>query len=213
MKENVKIRNYRVNCLIKALKIGGLFLSGLLVGAALMNLLHMYVRPIYRETVRIDLNTEQKFMASRAARQGDNLRALSHQWNVVDTEAKDGFRAFQKERNEEIDSSFFFPFAMVILDEMVKPIGGMQGKGARISEGIERGKLALYLEAIGDNQEATKQWELARTLTNKKSVEDIRTSLLKLQEQEKTDTYLQAEKAVLDDNKSKAQQKNRGDRK
>jgi hypothetical protein len=191
--------------IIKALKISGIFMLGLIIGGVLMNLLHMYVRSTYRETIRIDLNTEQKFLAGRAAREGDKLRALSHQWNVVDTEAKDGFRAFQKERNKEIDSSFFFPFVMVVLDEMVRPIGGMQGKSARISEGIERGKLALYLESIGKNQEGEKQWEMARALTNKKSTEDIRKLILKLREQETTDAYLQAERAILDD-KAKAQQ-------
>jgi hypothetical protein len=164
------------------------------------------VRPTYRETIRIDLNTEQKFMAGRAAREGNKLRALSHQWNVVDSAAKDGFGAFQVERNKEIDSSFFFPFVMIVLDEMVKPIGGMQEKGARISEGFERGKLAFYLESVGENQEAAKQWELARTLTNKKSVEDIRKSILRQLEQEKSHTYLDAEEAILGDEPNKAQQ-------
>ncbi len=181
------------------MKIGGIFIGGLIVGAGLMNLLHMYVRSTYRETIRIDLNTEQKFMAGRAARQGDKLRALSHQWNVVDTEAKDGFRAFQKERNEEIDSSFFFPFYMVVLNAMVHPKEGMQEKGARISEGIERGKLALSLESVGANQEAEKQWEISRALTYKKSTEEIRKFILKLREQESSDTYLQAERAILGD--------------
>src|SRR5271169_2958192 len=102
--------------IIKALKIGGIFTSGIITGAVLMNLLHMHLRPAYRETIRIDLKTEQKFLAGRVIRQGDNLRALSHRWNVVDAEASDGFRAFRTERNKEIDTSFFFPLYMLVLD-------------------------------------------------------------------------------------------------
>jgi hypothetical protein len=65
--------------------------------------------------------------------------------------------------------------------------------------GFERGKLAIYLESVGENQEAAKQWKLALTLTNKKSVEDIRKSILNQLEQEKSDTYLDAEEAILGD--------------
>lgn len=196
----------------EVLKISGIFVGGIIIGGVLMNLLHMYVRPVYRDTIRIDLKTEQEFLAGRAARQGNNLRALSHRWNVVDTEAREGFRAFRKERNKDIDSSFFFPFYMVALTAMVHPKEGMDEKAARISEGIARGHLALALESIGNREEANKQWEIARTLTNNKSIEDIRNFILKLREQEKTDTYLQTEKEILGYDTDKAQQKNRGDR-
>jgi len=47
---------------------------------------------------------------------------------------------------------------------------------------------------------------MARTLTNKKSIENIRKLILKMQEQENTDTYRQAEKAVLGDDTDKTQQ-------
>lgn len=195
--------------MIKIVKISGIFLAGIIIGGTLMNLLHMYVRPVYRETVRIDLKTEQEFLASRAARQHDNFRAASHRWNVVDAEAKDGFRAFQKERNKDIDSSFFFPFYMVALAAMVHPKEGVDEKAIRISEGIARGHLALALESIGNREEADKQWEIARTLTNNKSIEGIRNFILKLREQEKTDTYLQTEKEILGYDTDKAQQKSR----
>jgi len=198
--------------IIKALKISSIFMLGLIVGAVLMNLLHIYVRSTYRDTIRIDLKQEQEFLAGRAARNGDKLRALSHQWNVVDAEAKDGFRAFRQDRNKETDSSFLFPFYMVVLKAMVQPKEGMQEKGARISEGIERGKLALALEAVGANEESNNQWEIARTLTKYKSNEEIRRLILKLKEQENTETYLQAEKTILGEDNNKAQQKNRGDR-
>ena len=147
--------------IIKALKIGGIFIGGLIVGAVLMNLLHMYVRPAYRETIRIDLKQEQEFLAGKATRQGDNLRAVTHRWNVVDTDATEGFRAFRKKRNKDIDSSFFFPFYMIVINELVHPREGMEEKGSRISEGVDRGRLALSLESVGARDEADRQWEMA----------------------------------------------------
>jgi len=192
--------------IIKGLKIGAILIGGIIVGAVLMNVLHMYVRPAYRETIRIDLEIEQKFLAGRAARQGDELRALVHRWNVVDAEARDGFRVFRKEQNKDIDSSFFFPFHMLVLNALIHPKEGMQEKGPRIIEGVSRGRLALALESIGARQEANKQWEMAQMLTNKKSIEDIRKLILSLREQEDTDIHHQAEEAVLGDDRNKTQQ-------
>lgn len=192
--------------IIKVLKIGGIFIGGIIVGAILMNCLDMYVRPAYRETIRINLKTEQEFLASRAIRQGDKMRALVHRWNVVDADSKDGFRVFRKEQNKDIDSSFFFPFHMLVLNALIHPKEGMQEKGPRIIEGVSRGRLALALESIGARQEANKQWEMAQMLTNKKSIEDIRKLILSLREQEDTDIHHQAEEAVLGDDRNKTQQ-------
>jgi hypothetical protein len=184
---------------VKILKISGIFVGGIIIGAVLMNLLHMHVRSTYRETIRIDLKTEQEFLASRAARQHDDFKAASHRWNVVDSSSEEGFRAFRKERNKENDSSFFLPFYMVVLKAMGSPMEKAKKDPRRIIEGIDRGKLAVGLESIGENQEAAKQWEIARILTSQKSVEDTRKLVLRFLEHEKTDSYLQAERAVLDD--------------
>jgi len=100
---------------------------------------------------------------------------------------------------------------MVVLNAMVHPKEGMQEKGPRIAEGIDRGRLALALESIGAQEEAGRQWEMARTLTSKKSIEDMRKLIIKLREQENTDTHRQAEKAVLGDDTDKAQQNNQPD--
>jgi hypothetical protein len=184
--------------IIKALKIGGIFICGIIVGAILLNLLDMYLRPTYREIIRIDLKVEQEFLASRAMREGDKVRALAHRWNVVDAEAKDGFRAFRKEQNKKIDSLFSYPFYMLIMNAMMHDKEGNLEKGARVGEGIDRGRLASALESIGANAEADKQWERARILIcEKKSIEDTKKLIHKLQEDDNTELHLQAEKAVL----------------
>ena len=196
---------------IRILKISGMFVGGIIIGAVLMNLLHMHVRSTYRETIRIDLKTEQEFLAGRATRQGHNLRALSHRWNVVDAEANDGFRAFRKERNRDIDSSFFFPFHMFILKAMKSPMRGKQKEVDRFIEGMDRGKLATALESLGEKEEAVKQWDIARLLAKQKSVEDVRSRVLGSLEGEKTDLHLQAEKAILEE-ANETQQDNQPDR-
>jgi hypothetical protein len=181
----------------KALKIGGIFISGLLIGAILMNFLYMYVLSVYRDTIRINFKTEQEFLSSREFRQGEIVRALVHRWNVVNSEADDGFRAFNRKRNKDIDESFLFPFQMLALKSIMQTKDGVQEKGARIAEGIDRGRLALSLESIGAQKEADKQWEISRMMTDKESIEEIRRLIIKLQSIDNTEVYRQAEKAVL----------------
>ncbi len=196
--------------MIKLVKISGIFVGGLIIGAVLMNFLHMHVRSTYRETIRIDLRTEQEFLAARAARQGHNMRALSHRWNVVDAEAKDGFRMFREERNRDMDSSFFFPFHMLVFKAIRSPMRGKQEEVDRFIEGMDRGKLAVVLESLSEKEEAARQWEIARVLTKQKSIEDIRRYVRRWLEVEKTDLYLQAERAILEEGRE-AQQNNKPD--
>jgi hypothetical protein len=181
----------------KALKIGGIFISGLIIGAILMNFLYMYVLPVYRDTIRINFQSEQEFLSSRAFRQGKIVRALVHRWNVVDSEADDGIRAFNKKRNKDIDESFLFPLQMLELKSFTQSKDGAQEKGARIAEGIDRGRLALLLESIGSQDEADKQWEISRMMTNKASIGEIKKLIIKLQSIDNTEIYKQAEKAIL----------------
>ena len=197
--------------IIRIVKMSGIFVGGIIIGAVLMNLLHMYVRSTYRETIRINLKTEQEFLSVRAARRGDNLRALSHRWNVVDAEARDGFRAFRKERNKDIDSSFLFPFHMLVLRAIQSPMKGKQEEVDKFIEGMDRGKLATALESLGEREEAAKQWDIARLLAKQKSVEDVRSRVLGSLEGEKTDLHLQAEKAILEE-ANETQQDNQPDR-
>lgn len=175
----------------------GIFAIGLVVGAILMNLLNMYVRPIFRETIRIDFKIEQEFLASRAAREGNEERALVHRWNVVDAETINGFRAFNKERNKDFDTSFFFPFQMLILKAIMNPNDESLVKGAAITEGLDRGNLALSLESIGAQKEADKQWEIARNLTGKASVGEVKRLILRVKELDNTEAYRQAEEKIL----------------
>jgi hypothetical protein len=86
---------------------------------------------------------------------------------------------------------------MLALKSIMQTKDGVQEKGARIAEGIDRGRLALSLESIGAQKEADKQWEISRMMTDKESIKEIRRLIIKLQSIDNTEVYRQAEKAVL----------------
>ncbi len=176
----------------KIITFSGIFLGGIVVGATLMNLLHMYVRPTYREVIRTKLQTEQEFLAGRATRQNDKLRAVLHRWNVVELDSGEDFRVFRKEENKDIDSSFLFPFHMVPLKFVA--LSNRQDKGSHVLKAVNRGYFAAALEAFGENAEAARQWEQTRNMLGRKSLEETRKFILSLLEQEKSDLYMQAEK-------------------
>ncbi|MBI5100984.1 MAG: hypothetical protein HZB33_04020 [Nitrospirae bacterium] len=134
----------------KILRITGIFLSGVFVGAILMNLLHMYVRPAYRELIRTEIQTEQQFMASRATRQNDKLKAALHRWNVVEMDSGEGFRDLRHERIEGQDS-FLLPFVLVPfkhVDSYYKNHEGSLKETRRfIFSLMEREKSDLHMQA------------------------------------------------------------------
>lgn len=68
-----------------------------------------------------------------------------------------------------------------------------------MNEGVDRGKLAMALESVGDKREAEKQWKLAQTLLKRKTLDETRQLVAGLIEQEKSGSHLKAERAVLGD--------------
>jgi hypothetical protein len=193
----------------KILKISGIFLGGVIVGAVLMNLLHIYVRPTYRALIQTDLRAEEEFKAGRSRRENNRLDTTFHRWAVVNTESKTGFRVFRYKDNPLDEDSFSYPFDLLFLKFTYPP--DKFPKGREIGEGIDRGKFAAALEAIGETEEATKQWQLAQQMTQLKDVAETKKLIHDILEQENTTTYMQAEKKVLEE-PNQAQQQNRGDR-
>jgi hypothetical protein len=181
----------------KILKISGIFLSGVIVGAILMNLLDMYVRPVYRHMIRAQIKTDQQFLASRATREGNKLEAAMHRWFVLEMDLE---KSRHKKSDKEADSSFLFPFYWDPLRKMEdsKAKKRITNYGS-IVEGMDRAYLAAALEDIEQNHEASKQWAKAQTLLQERSVEDTRKLIFNLLEKEKTATYIQGEKMILGD--------------
>ena len=181
----------------KVLTISGIFLSGVIVGAILMNLLDMYVRPVYRHMIRTQIKTDQQFLASRATREGDKLDAAMHRWFVVEMDSE---RIRHGQSDHESDSSFLFPFYWISLRMEEDSRARKRPRNyCRTIEGMDRAYLAAALEDINERQEASKQWAKAQTLLQERSVEDTRKLIFSLLEKEKTATYIQGEKMILGD--------------
>jgi hypothetical protein len=193
----------------RILKISGIFLLGVIVGAVLMNLLYMYVRPVYRHMIRTQIKTDQQFLASRATREGNKIEAAMHRWFVLEMDSE---KSRHEKSDRESDSSFLFPFYWAPLRKQADSRAKERPQNYRhIEEGMERAWLAAALEDINEKQEASKQWLKAQTLLGESSVENTRKIIFDLLEKEKTDTYIEGEKMILGDT-NQAQQKNRGDR-
>jgi hypothetical protein len=192
--------------LIRVLKISGIFVLGVIVGAILMNLLHMYVRPVFLRIIQTEYEVEQELLAARATRNNDNLRAVLHRWNLVESESS-SLQVFRKNKcQNDTAASFLFPFYLIPLNMMTMTQEQSLEKGGKIVESLNRGKLAIALESIGQTSEAKKQWEAAKSITPGKSIEQLREQTLRLMTLENSDLQIEVEKAILD--RTKAQQQN-----
>ncbi|MCP3178341.1 hypothetical protein MJO47_14645 [Desulfuromonas sp. KJ2020] len=176
-----------------------IFFFGFIAGALVTSLLEREVRPTFVKLIRSGLKTEQEFLAAKAARENRKFEAVTHRWVAVNAESDDGFRIFRDDQTYYNDESIFFPFALLVFKNMNSTESVI--KGQKIVEGIDRGKLAVALEEIGQNELAQKEWGKAQSLKNNQPIEDIKRSTYLLLEQEKSDLHLSAERAVLGNDK------------
>lgn len=184
--------NQKIKSILKPVII---FLLGMLIGAILVESLEVYVRPTYRQLIGTDLKIEQEFLAIRAARENKPLETTLHRWAAVNAESEQGFRVFQKSSDQIEDQSYLFPFQLLALKWMYSPDNVQKGKA--VIESIDRGKLAVALEALGRIDEADQQWKYAQQLTPELKMEMVKKSVNTMLAAEKTEESKQAEDAVL----------------
>lgn len=178
-----------------ALKCSAIFLIGLVVGAVLLESLEIYLRPAYRALIiRSHLMSEQEFLASRATRENRQLDAAFHRGVVVNAESETGFTVFRVPNSELDDKQYLYLPGMLALKSMWTPERVMKEK---VAEGLNRGKLAVALEALGQNKEAEYQWQLSQLLLQRKTIEETKATVYPLLELEKSDLYLGAEDKIL----------------
>jgi len=178
------------------LKYTAVFILGLLVGAFLIETLEIHLRPAYRNIIiRTDFKTDQEFLASRAARENRPVEAAFHRWAVVNAESGDGFRVFQKSHDELNGQRYSYLLSVYILNWMSS--GDNIEKGEKISEGFDRGKLAVALEKIGQHEEAADQWQRAQGLTRRNNIAETKRAVYSMLGQENSDIYLKAESKIL----------------
>ncbi len=177
------------------LKYSGVFLFGLLIGAFLLETVEIYFRPTYRDLIiRTHLKVEQEFLASRARRENRLLEVAFHRWAVVNAESDEGFRVFQ-EPGADLNGTYLYPFDMYILKLMSS--GENIKRGGKIVEGYDRGKFAVALDALGQRNEAEKQWQRAQMLINRKTIKETKEAVYSMLKQEDSDIHLKAEDKIL----------------
>lgn len=185
MKEGIK----------SVLKYSLVLFGGIIIGAVLLESLEVYVRPTYTDILMSQMKAEQEFLASRAARENRAFEAAFHRWAAVNAEAEAGFRVFRPESGELNQKSYLLPFQLFVLKMIASP--PEVKKGGRILEGINRGRLAVSFEALGQMEEAQRQWELAQQLTKRPTLEATKEVVFKIMGQESSELHRKAEDAVL----------------
>lgn len=179
-----------------------IFFFGFIAGALATSLLVKEVRPTFVKMIQSGLKTEQEFLAAKAARENRKFEAATHRWVAANAESEEGFRIFRKDQSYYNDESIFFPLALLVFKDMNSTESVI--KGQKIVEGIDRGKYAVALEEIGQNDLAQNQWEKALSISGMPSMEKLKNSVQLLIEQEKTELHLSAEKVVLGERKNRA---------
>ncbi len=177
----------------RIVSIALVFGVGVIVGAVAMEALELHVRPTYRDVMRANFVAEQEFLAARADRAGDHMRAVSHLWNVVDAGDASGFRIFRRDWGD--DSDPWLPWRLLVLARIVAGLD--DGRGRQLGEALHRARLALALEAMQEHEAASEQWELAAHLSNR-SKDSMRSLAEMLAQNESSELHRQAEAAILD---------------
>jgi len=186
--------------LVSIVKYTVVFILGFILGVFLLETLEMYLRPAYRDLIiRSHLKAEQEFSASRAERENRPLDVVFHRWAVVNTEADNGFRVLRPLENEIDGPPYLYPFSMLGLKWMFSGMFSDEKYkiGLKISEGIDRGKLAAALDALGQKKEAKIQWFHAQKLMHYATIKDTKKFIYSMLQQEKSDLHLKAEEKVL----------------
>ncbi len=103
------------------------------------------------EDLQIQFRAEQTIKAMQATRAGDNAKSFVYRQNVVDTYSPDGFFYVEK-TSLNLWSVIQFYILEKIKDSTYNP------QGEQLAEGLERGKLAYTLDALGMKSKAEEEW-------------------------------------------------------
>ncbi len=164
------------------------FGAGLVVGGCTMNVLEVRTRSTLRGVLRAHFRSEQDFLAIKAAQEGDDLAVLGHRWAALHAVAGDGSRVFG-DSFVPFDSDFWLTFKLLRCS---------QANRNRTEEGFFRGKLAAALETLGYEIPASEQWEQARSLVGVSSVDDMRSVVNRIKENDEDPEGMRVLKELYD---------------
>ena len=176
-------------------KYAAIFITGVFVGALLLESLEIHVRNTYKDLIATEVKIEQDFLASRAARESRPFDVMLHRWAAVNFVSDDGFRIMRPVTDGIDDKSYLFPFRLFVLKMISSPENVKKGK--KIVEGMDRGKLAVAYELIGQTEKAEKQWMTAQQLTQRPTIEATKKFIYSGVEREKSELHRKAEETVL----------------
>lgn len=135
-----------------------IFVLGLSCGVVLLSSLISAAQKTYLDDLYLQFRADQSIKAIEATKSGDEYGALVHRQNIVNTFAKkDNFFNFS-----EADFSTLSILQSCIVSTVKDSTFNI--KGEKLSEGLERGKLAYEYNNIGATSKAEQEWTLATKL-------------------------------------------------
>lgn len=136
------------------------FFIGFITGVITLGLINSSSYSVFTNNLRIGFRANQNFLAIKATQNNDVIDEIVHRKNVVDSFSKNGGMIFDDASEE---CGFWTPFQLIILDKLSSSMDNP--KGAKVAEGLERGKLAYALEKAGLTVKADSEWNHARELS------------------------------------------------
>ena len=173
-----------------------LFVLGLFVGAFATDALHVWSRPKLASTLRTAIQTQEEFLASRAARDGRLVESLVHRSNAAASWSGEGFTALDR-TFDDFDGTRFLPIVLwAIYHQVERAYPNAKAEGRRRYGAVLWHEVALTLDALNLPQEAAAQRELvASDLPRGRAL----SSFAQLVETESTETHIDVEALALRD--------------
>ncbi len=112
----------------------------------------------YLEYLQIQFRAEQTIKAIQATKANNNAKAFVYRQNIVDTYSPDAFFNVEK-----TSFNLWSVIQFYILEKVKDPAYTPQGK--LLVEGLEHGKLAYTLDALGMKSKAEEEWIRAAEIT------------------------------------------------
>ena len=171
-----------------------LFSAGLCVGALATDALHIWARPKLATTLRTAIQTQEEFLASRAAREGRLVDSLVHRSNAAASWSGQGFTALDR-TFDGFDRTRFLPIVLwAIHHQAERAHPNAKPDGRRRYGALLWHQTALTLEALNLPQEAAAQRErVAPDLPRGLAV----SSFAELVESESTQLHIEVEALAL----------------
>lgn len=165
--------------MLRVLKVIGIFVLGVMLGATVMAYLASRASSIYARSLQIEFAFEQQRQAALAAKSGDWLAAAMAYHNIADAEST-WIKPFGVEHQEWKPS---LPLFAPMLDRISEE-SDLHGTGKRAVASIAHARYAFALEKSGLEKRAAEEWERALKGGKFGSIEVARALAVKLLDQD-----------------------------